>query len=189
MSRLRFSRVPAALLVLVLGGCAAGEGSNNPGHAYDLGIEAPAAQMPTLELRAVRALQPFDGVAMYYRLAYQDGAEVAAFAHARWAAPPAELVRRQLARATRAGTPRCALEVEVQEFSQVFGAKDSSAALLELLARLEVPNGHSETRALRVSEPDAGANAAQGANAMRRAVARAVSELARWIDGVTACRG
>jgi len=130
-----------------------------------------------------------DGVVMYYRLAYQDGAEVAAFAHARWAAPPAELVRRQLARATRPGSPRCALEVVVQEFSQVFEAKDGSSALLELVARLDAPGGHSETRVLRVAEPDAGSNAAQGAKAMRRAVARAVAELAGWIDGVAACRG
>lgn len=179
----------AAMLTLVLAGCAGGGGADNPGHAYDLGIEAPAARMPALALRQARALEPFDGVEMYYRLAYQDGAEVAAFAHSRWAAPPAELVRRQVARATRAGVPRCTLEFEVQEFSQVFEAKDASLALFELVATLAAPDGRSETRALRISEPNAGSSAAEGAVAMRRAVARAVAELAGWIDGVAGCRG
>jgi len=182
-------RVLAAALVVALAACAGGGGTNDPGHAYDLGIEAPEARMPALELRDVRALQPFDGVTMYYRLAYRDGAEVAAFAQSRWAAPPAELVRRQLARATRHGTPRCALEVELQEFSQVFEAEGRSMALLELVARLSTADNHNETRTLRISESDAGSNAAQGARAMQRAVASAVAELASWIDGVPACRG
>lgn len=189
MRRLRDRRALAVALLVALAACAGGGGSNNPGHAYDLGIEAPEARMPALELRDVRALQPFDGVTMYYRLTYRDGAEVAAFAQSRWAAPPAELVRRQLARATRHGTPRCTLEVELQEFSQVFEAEGSSMALLELVARLGAPDNHSETRTLRISESDAGSNAAQGARAMQRAVARAVAELAGWIDGVAACRG
>ncbi len=188
MTRWQKGRGLAAMLALVLAACAGGGGSRNPGHAYDLGIEAPTARMPALELREVRALQPFDGVAMYYRLAYQDGAEVAAFAHARWAAPPAELVRRQLARAPRPGTPRCTLDIEVQEFSQVFETKNGSLALFELLAELGAPGGRSETRTLRIYEPNAGPNAAQGANAMQRAVARAVAELAGWIDGVAGCR-
>lgn len=190
MSRMRPCRALTAALSVALAGCAGGGGSSNPGHAYyDLGIDAPQARMPALELREVRALQPFDGVAMHYRLAYQDGAEVAAFSHARWAAPPAELLRRQLARATRPGAPRCTLEIEIQEFSQVFEAKDGSTALLEMVARLAAPGKPGETRMLRVSEPDAGSNAAQGANAMRRAVARAVAQLADWIGAVAACRG
>ena len=32
---------------------------------------------------------------MYYRFAWRDGAEIALFANSRWAAPPAELMRRQ----------------------------------------------------------------------------------------------
>lgn len=189
MTRWQPGRRLAATLTLVLAGCAGGGGPDNPGHAYDLGIEAPAARIPALALREARALEPFDGVEMYYRLAYQNGAEVAAFAHSRWAAPPAEMVRRQVARATQPGVPRCALDIEVQEFSQVFEAKDASTALFELTATLAAPDGRRETRTLRVSEPNAGSNAAQGANAMRRAVARAVAELAGWIDGVAGCRG
>ena len=189
MNGLHSRRMLAALCVLALVACAGGGASHNPGHVYDLGVDAPATEMPPLVLRDVRALQPFDGVAMYYRLSYRDGAEVIAFTQSRWVAPPGDLVRRQLARAMRHGTPHCALEVELEEFSQVFDASDRSTVRLELVVRLDPPGARSETRVLRITEPEAGANAAQGATAMRRAVSRAVSELARWIDGVAACRG
>ena len=189
MSGLRSRRALAALSVFALVSCAGGGASHNPGQLYDLGVDAPATEMPPLVLRDVRALQPFDGVYMYYRLSYRDGAEVVAFAQSRWVAAPSELVRKQLARAMRHGIPHCALEVELEEFSQVFDAPDRSTVRLELVAKLEAPGARSETRVLRIVEPDAGANAAQGASAMRRAVSRAISELARWINGVTACRG
>jgi len=190
MKALRHRHAPAAVFVAALiAGCAGGGSSNAPPRAYDLGLEAPAARMPALELREVRALRPYDGNAMYYRLAYQDGAELAVFAQSRWAAPPAELLRKQLARATRPGTPRCTLDVELQEFAQVFSATHSSTVRLELVATLGAPGARRESLALRLSEEDAGSNAAQGANALQRAVARAITDLAAWIDGVAACRG
>lgn len=187
MSGSRIGRDLASVIFLVLAGCAGG-GSSVPRHSYDLGIETPATSMPPVALRDVRAVQPFDGAAMYYRLAYRDGAELVAFAQSRWAAPPGELVRKQLARATRAGTPRCTLEIEVQEFSQVFSAQDASIAQLELVATLGAPSDNVETRALRISEADAGSSAAQGAKAMQRAVTHAIAELVQWIDGVAGCR-
>ncbi|MDX1374862.1 MAG: ABC-type transport auxiliary lipoprotein family protein [Burkholderiales bacterium] len=189
MTRVLRRRALGALLAVALAGCAGGGGPHNPGRVYDLGTESPPARIPALELREVRALQPYDGVAMHYRLAYQDGAEVAAFAHSRWAAPPSELVRRQIARAMRPGTPHCTLEIDVHEFSQVFQSKEGSTALLELVATLGAPGARDQTRVLRISEADAGSNAAQGASALRRAVARAVAELGEWIEGLAACRG
>lgn len=180
----------ALTLVVALGlfGCAGG-GADLLEHRYDLGIEAPAARMPPLELREVRALRPFDGVGMYYRLAYRDDAELARYAQSRWAAPPAQLVRKEIARAMRPGTPHCALDIELQEFSQVYGAENSSSARLELAATLNTPSNGSRTLSLRLSEEGGGSSAAQGVSAMRRAVARAVDDLAKWVDGVAACRG
>ena len=188
MSRVhRISSVLALVIAVGLGGCAGGGGPSE--HRYDLGIEAPAARMPALELGEVRALRPFDSVSMYYRLAYRDNAELAKFAQSRWVAPPPELLRKQVARAIRPGTPHCTLEIELQEFSQVFSAENSSSARLEFVATLKPPDGGSRTLALRVSEGGGGASAAQGVGAMRRAVARAMDELAGWVDGVAACRG
>jgi len=89
----------------------------------------------------------------------------------------------------RPGTPHCALDIELQEFTQVYSAENSSSARLELVATLDTPSNGSRTLALRLSEEGGGSSAAQGASAMRRAVARAVDDLAKWVDGVAACRG
>jgi cholesterol transport system auxiliary component len=188
MRRIGMRRSLAAFAAVGLVGCAGG-GADMPDHRYDLGIEAPSAQMPALELREVRALRPFDGVGMYYRLAYRNGTELARYAQARWAAPPAQLVRKQLARAMRTGSPRCALDVELQEFSQVFSAPNTSSARLELIASLDTPDGGSRTIALRLSEKGGGASASEGVGAMQRAVTHAVDDLAKWVDGIAACRG
>jgi len=188
MRRTRMRWALALAVAVGLVGCAGG-GAETPDHRYDLGIEAPAVQMPALEVREVRALRPFDGEGMYYRLAYRDGSELARYAQSRWAAPPAQLVRKQLARAMRPGSPHCVLDVELQEFSQVFSAPNTSAARLELAATLETPDGGSRTLALRLSEDGGGSSASEGVGAMRRAVSRAVADLAKWVDGVAACRG
>jgi cholesterol transport system auxiliary component len=172
-----------------IAGCAGGGASDALPHAYDFGIGTPTARMPAVRLDRVRAVQPFDRVAMHYRLAYRDGAELGTFAASRWAAPPPELVRKQIARAMQPGAARCALDIEVQEFSQVFSQPDTSAAQLELVATLVSPADRIGTRVLRLSEPNGGANAAQGVASMQRAVARAVAELARWVESVSACRG
>jgi len=188
MSSIRMRWTLPLIAALGLFGCASG-GADIMEHRYDLGIEAPAGRMPPLELREVHALRPYDGVGMYYRLAYRDSAELARYAQSRWAAPPAQLVRKQLARAMRPGTPHCTLDVELEEFSQVYSAADSSSARLELLVTLGTPNDGSRTLALRLTEDGGGSNAAQGVSAMRRAVTRAVDDLAKWVDGFAACRG
>ena len=184
----RLRALTTCFVVSGLVGCAGGGASDAPPHAYDLGIETPAVQLPAVRLGRVRAVQPFDRVAMHYRLAYRDGAELGRFAESRWAAPPPELVRKQIARAMQPGAARCALDIEVQEFSQVFSQPGTSAARLELVATLASPVDRIGTRALRLSEPQGGATAAQGVAAMRRAVARAVAELAGWIESVSTCR-
>jgi len=132
---------------------------------------------------------PYDGVDMYYRLAWKDGAEIAPYGQSRWAAPPAELFRRQLLRALPAsGAAPCALEVELQDFSQVFASKEASEARLELRASIVAGNSRVASRSVNISEGNAGGGAATGAAAFSRAAERAVGELARWISGQSACR-
>jgi cholesterol transport system auxiliary component len=176
-------RVPtllaAALLVAGCGGAAA------PGpRSYDLGLDAPAAKLAAVRIGTVRAVAPFDGTDMQYRLAYRNSAEVAAYANSRWAATPAEMLRKQLLRAANEGAGKCLLDVEIQEFSQVFGAKDSSEARVELRAALR----GGPARGLNVTEADAGPDAAGGAAALARAVNRAVAELGAWAGVQAACR-
>lgn len=171
------------IAAMLLAGCAGGGAETTP-RLYDLGLAAPAAKLPPLRAVSVRAAMPFDGVEMHYRLAYRDAAELASFAHSRWAAPPAELLRKQLLRALPegAGAP-CALEIELQEFTQVFTAKDASEVRIEARASAGVAS-----RAIRVTEAGAGANAATGAAAFARAADRAIGELAGWAAAQAGCR-
>lgn len=171
------------VVAMVMAGCA-GSGADTAPRQYDLGLTAPAAKLPPLRAVSVRAAIPFDGVEMHYRLAYRDAAELASFAHSRWAAPPADLMRKQLLRAlpSSAGAP-CALELEIQEFTQVFTTKDASEVRIEGRA-----SAGGATRAFSVTEAGAGATAAAGTAAFARAADRAIAEMAGWVSTQATCR-
>lgn len=171
------------IVAALMAGCA-GSGADTAPRLYDLGVAAPASKLPPLRAVSVRAAMPYDGVEMHYRLAYRDAAELASFAHSRWAAPPAELLRKQLLRALPAGAGApCALELEIQEFTQVFSAREASEARLELRASVA-----GAARGFNIAEPGAGANAAAGAGAFARAAERAIAEMAGWVSTHAACR-
>jgi|CXWL01.1.fsa_nt_gi cholesterol transport system auxiliary component len=155
--------------------------------SYDLGLEAPATRLAGVRVGAVRAVAPFESTDMQYRLAYRNAAEVAAYASSRWAATPAEMFRKQLLRASGAGPAKCVLEVEIQEFSQVFGAKETSDARIELRARLS-SGAKSLARHFTVVESNAGPDAVGGAAAAARASNRAIAELGGWIGAQSDCR-
>ena len=175
-----------SVIVAAVAGCA-----STPAVAprsYDLGIEAPSARLPALRVAGVRAVAPFDGIEMHYRLAWRNPAELAAFAQSRWAAPPAELFRKQLLRANGAGAATCALEAELHEFSQVFASPAASEARFELHASLVGAKGVVAARSWRVAEADAGVEAASGAAALARAADRAIGEIAGWVAAQAECR-
>jgi cholesterol transport system auxiliary component len=171
-------------LVLFLAGCG-GTVAPDP-KTFDLGLTPPAAKLPAARIATVRAIAPFESVDMHYRLAFRNAAEIAAYANSRWSAPPADLVRKPLLRA--AGEEgKCRLDVELQEFTQVFSAKESSEARLELRASLSHAAG-IVSRTVTVTEPNAGPEAASGAAALARAVDQAIGELGRWIATQRDCR-
>jgi len=164
-------------------GCA-GPAGDAPVRQFDLGYAAPATMLPPLRAVTVRAATPYDGVEMHYRLAYRDGAELAAFARSRWAAPPAEMVRRQFVRALPPYSgARCALELELVEFTQVFTAPDASEARVELRAAAA-----GAARGFRAVEAGAGPNAATGAAALARATEQIVAQVAQWLGSLAQCR-
>jgi cholesterol transport system auxiliary component len=131
---------------------------------------------------------PFDGIDMYYRLAWRNSAELAAFQTNVWAASPPELLRKQLLRGSRDGVGKCTLDVEIQEFTQVFGSKEASEARIELRAWLAARSVRFASRGWSVVEPNAGADAASGAAAFARAANRAIGELGGWIAAQADCR-
>ena len=174
-------------MVFVLGGCG-GVSSPEP-RTFDLGLAAPGAALPAVRIGTVRAVAPFEGTDMQYRLAYRDAAEISAFASSRWAATPAELLRKQLLRAANDKAGKCILDVEIQEFTQVFASKDASEARIELRAWLGAGGIRAvASRGWSVVEPNAGADAVSGAAAIARAANRAVGEVGGWVAAQTDCR-
>ena len=180
--------LPFAAAALV--GACAGTGKSAPApRTYDLGIAAPGTQLPPIRISSVRAAIPFESDAMHYRLAWRNPSELASYAHSRWAAPPAELLRKQLLRALpqNAGT-RCALEIELQEFTQVFASRDAGDARIELRATLWNANQRVVARGWSFSEPAMGADATAGVAAFARASDRTIAALADWIRVQPACQ-
>lgn len=179
-------RCPALLLVLLLSGC--GGGAALDSRSFDLGLGAPAAGLPAVRIGSVRAVVPFEATDMQYRLAYRNAAEIATFASSRWAATPAELLRKQLLRAANDKPGKCLLDVEIQEFTQVFSAKEASEARIELRAWLRSASGIVASRGMNTIESNAGPDAVSGAAAIARAADRAIGELGGWIAVQADCR-
>jgi cholesterol transport system auxiliary component len=155
---------------------------------FDLGLAASSTALPAVRIATVRAVTPFEATDMQYRLAYRNAAEIAVFANSRWAASPAELLRKQLLRAASDKPGKCTLDVEIQEFTQVFSAKEASEARIELRAWLGAGGSRGVSRGWSVVEPNAGADAVTGAAAFSRAADRAVGELGAWIAAQPDCR-
>ncbi|HEV8097043.1 MAG TPA: hypothetical protein VGP71_15040 [Burkholderiales bacterium] len=179
-------RVAGLLVFIALAGCG-GNAADLAPRTFDLGFAAPAVKFPALRGASVRAIAPFDDVQMHYRLAWRHSSELADYAQNRWAAPPAELLRKQLLRATGEGVGKCGLEIELQEFTQVFSSKESSEARIELRVLLTNAAARVASRGVMVVEPGAGSDAASGAVAMARASERVLGEIAGWVAAQPAC--
>jgi hypothetical protein len=93
------------------------------------------------------------------------------------------MFRKQLLRASGDGAGKCTLDIDLQEFSQVFTAKEASEARIDL--RASVRGGAA--RSVSIVEPNAGADAASGAAAMARAANRAVGEIGAWMGAQPGC--
>ena len=174
------------VLFLLLAGCG-GAAAPEP-RTFDLGLAAPGTAFPAVRIATVRAVAPFEANDMQYRLAYRSAAEIAVFATSRWAATPAEMLRKQLLRAANEKAGKCSLDVEIQEFTQVFSAKEASDARIELRAWLATSTSRVATRGWSVVEPNAGADAVSGAAAFARAADRAIGELGGWVAAQPDCR-
>ena len=180
MKRIVFS------FIFALGACGGSSSSVEP-RTFDLGLGAPVTGLPAVRVGFVRAVAPFESTDMQYRLAYRNAAEIAAYSSSRWAATPAEMLRKQLQRATGDGPAKCVLEVEIQEFSQVYGAKESSDARIELRAGIS-SGAKSLGRQFTVSEGNAGPDAVSGAAAFARAANRMIGEIGSWAAAQPDCR-
>lgn len=166
---------------------------------YDFGVRSPVAAapagsaLPALAL-TVQATPALDGSAMLYRLAYADGQQLRSYSQARWVMPPAELVLQRLREGLSGqytvlrpgeGAPRV-LQLELEEFSQVFESPERSQGELRLRATVRQRGRAGEQvlaqRSVVLQRPAPSADAAGGVRALSAATDAAVLELALWLQ-------
>ncbi len=186
--------------LILTAGCAVRERPPAP-VPYDFGAgplaaapSPPTAALPALALASVQAPAALDGTAVLYRLAYADAQQLRAYAQARWTMPPAQLLLQRLRERLsqqRAvlnpgeGAPRV-LQIELEEFSQVFAAPDQSTGLLRLRATVlqASPSGERlvAQRSVVVQRPAPSADAPGGVRALTAATDAAVQEISQWLQ-------
>jgi cholesterol transport system auxiliary component len=207
VTRLVAAGLGAIVFAAALAGCAT---PDKPARAtlYDFGPGATSLQsgetgatQPSLVLADVEASGALDGSAVLYRLGYADANQLRPYAHARWSAPPPQLVRQrlrqQLARdravldvgessaQARNGAAPHVLRLDLEEFSHFFESQTRSWGLLRLRATLmdNTPAGEKllAQRSFVVRRPAPSADAAGGVNALAEATDAAADEIAQWL--------
>jgi len=176
---------------------------------YDFGPGArtePAAVVApfatAIELGQVDAASALDSTAVLYRLAYADAQQLQPYALARWSMPPAQLLvlrlrdtlgPRQLVlregRGLRSGEApmrMLQLELELDEFSQVFDAPNTSVGLVRVHATVVVPSAVGgrmlAQRHFVAQRPAPSPDAAGGVRALTAASDAVLSDIAQWLS-------
>ena len=198
-----------ALVLALLAGACSSIAPERPvrATAYDFGVAPPAAaasspQQPAIVLADPIASGALDTSALLYRLAYADAHELLPYAHARWSAPPARLVRQRLREilgrgrpvldsaesaglARTAGTLPRTLRVDVEEFSQVFETPAQSFGVLRWRATVmeNLPAGERLVgqHVFVQRQPAPSADAPGGVQALTTATDAAARDLAAWL--------
>lgn len=179
------------LLCLALGACitAGKRGGDGAPAVYDLGPPAArladVAGLPPLALE-VRAPHWFDSLGIEYRLAYAEPAQLRDYAQARWAAPPAGLVKQRLVQQLGLlppgqGGAKCLLRVDIDEFSQIFDSPEASRGVLH--ARLALLDRRSQPLAAlawKIERPAPSQDSRGAVAALTAAVTQLGQDLGRW---------
>jgi cholesterol transport system auxiliary component len=195
----------------LLGGCAL---PDKPARAtmYDFGpgllATAPGARQAPLPPLAIDDITTaggaLDNMAVLYRLGYADDQELRPYSKARWSMPPTQLVRQRLREQlsqrravfnaresvalnrTQSTALPLMLRLQLEEFSQLFSAPESSVGLIRLRATLVelTPAGEKllGQRSVVVQRPAPSADAAGGVRALTAATDAAIEELDQWLQ-------
>ena len=184
---------------LLLAACSLGPVQQDAPATYDLGAPRgePANQpriRASLLVHTVAAPVWLDTTAIVYRLGYQDAARQQTYANSRWAAAPAALLtprlRGRLAALSDGGVLGAgdsaradyALRVELDDFSQVFDAIETSRAVV--VARASIVNVAKRTllaqKSFSIARPAASANAQGGVRALAAAGDEMIEAVAAW---------
>jgi cholesterol transport system auxiliary component len=182
---------------------------DKPVHAtlYDFGplgadSTAAATPQPPLVLADLETSSALDSSALLYRLAYADANQLRPYAHARWSAPPAQLVRQRLrgllgrdravldpaesaSLARVAGSMPRVLHLDLEEFSQVFDSPAQSFGAVRLRATLtdNTPGGERLVgqRVFVRREPAPTPDAPGGVKAIAAATDAIAQDISGWL--------
>ena len=201
-------------LAATLAGCSGLPDKPTRALMYDFG-PGPLATLPStrqapLPPIAIDDISTYGGaienMAVLYRLAYSDAQQLRPYSQARWSMPPAQLVRQRLReqlsqrravfsagegaalnRSQNAVLPPV-LKIELQEFSQLFSAPETSVGLIRLRATLinVTPAGEKllAQRSVIVQRPAPSADAPGGVRALTAATDAAIEEIDQWLQQV-----
>lgn len=186
--------LPAGCINLGLGG----KGEQPSLSYFDLagsvaGDPSGNSMAPAISLRGIDVVAPtwLDAPVMQYRLAYAEPARRASFAESRWVAPPPELLQQALRKSmasaeTRTAPGACRLQIEVDEFVQVFDSPQSSSGVIELRASLLAFRADAllARKTFRSSRPAQSADARGGVAALAAATGDVSGAIRDWLDGL-----
>lgn len=191
---------------MTLGGCALPDKPVQPS-VYDFGpgptptvATQPSVKPATaaLVLADISTTAALDSTAMLYRLAYADAQQLRPYANSRWSTPPAQLLQQRIraqigehrpilssaqglsVNTTEAG-PVLVLQLELEEFSQVFSSPSQSVGTLRLRATLTRGGKLVGQQVFAVQRPAQQADAQGGVQALGSAADAVTQELLSWI--------
>ncbi|WPB56804.1 ABC-type transport auxiliary lipoprotein family protein [Xylophilus sp. GOD-11R] len=207
----RFSTAAIAgvIATLALGACSVLPDKPARPVSYDFGtgiappsVTEVAISLPPIALADVDAAALADTAAITYRLQYTDAQQLRPYAQARWALPPAQLVRLRVREAlgqrrpildaddvlaqrrVEGGLPRI-LRLQLEEFSQVFESPSRSEGVLRLRATLVDNTVQGENfvgqRVFVVRRPATTPDAPGGVQALAAATDAAAAEIEAWL--------
>ena len=166
-------------------------------------VAAPATPLSPLAIADIATVGgALENQAVLYRLGYVDDQQLRPYSQARWSMPPAQLLRQRMRE--RLSQQRVVLtaregvalnrsqnntlpllRLELEEFSQLFSAPDTSVGLIRLHATLVdiTPSGERlvAQRNLSVQRPATSADAAGGVRALTLATDAAIDEVDQWL--------
>jgi len=203
------------LAALLLAACSALPDKPLRAALYDFGpgpLSIPAttrqAALPPLALADITPPGgALDNQAVLYRLTYANAQQLQPYSQARWSMPPAQLVRQRLRealtrnravftagegpalnRGANQGVLPRTLKLELEEFSHLFDAPNSSVGLIRMRATLveTTPSGEKllAQRNFTVQRPAPSPDAPGGVHALRDATDAAIEEVSQWLQQV-----
>jgi cholesterol transport system auxiliary component len=186
-----------ALLSLLLSSCAVSEPPPRS-QAFDLGplIRNDAAanmpRLPALSVAHIDAPSWLDSTRMFYRLSYANEQQPRQYSGSRWITPPAQLFEQRLkARigqegnmvlSASAGAMRVpVLQIEVDEFTQIFESPAQSAAHVTVRAAVIQNRVLIAQKTFTKQVPASTADAPGGVRALADASDAVIADMMRWL--------